>query len=557
MDFTDHQIIKPPSPEEILFLYGNDLPLLKDLHAAHESRIAKAVIDPLNHGFEFPSWPLVYEMCDKWMEVFAFGGNGSSKSEIGAKMVVDALVHNPGAKIYCFAQDDSASVQIQQRYVYRYLPPEFKEKQKSSTAYLNFSLQNGFTGDKFILDVGDGTEVRECFFVKYSQYQANKSKFEGYEYGSRSAKTVNIGAWLDEYLENGELYNTLLYRIPRRGATILTTFTPINHMTPFVADKIKGSQVTKTIKVNSEAFPNPNDPKSVEWVREKKNNDKAKGGVGMVFFPSEDNPWAGFDNMITLHSHKSLTERLVRFHGIPSNIITSLFPKFSNAANVVEKRWEFDRSKHTCYMVADPAGRRSYSCLWAFVNQPGDVHIVAEFPERQTYGEWADFGSPNWRYGPASKKHIMSVKGYVEKWKEIEEEIGVKDVFERIGDSRAFATENDDSIDRFMAFEDEGMIFIPSDGRTEEVGLQMLDEWFDYDINEPLNSVNRPTLTIHKSCENLIDSIINYNSDGKKDEALKDFIDLLRYLRMTNAGEGPDHVTNQNYTVTVRGKGGY
>ena len=101
------------------------------------------------------------------------------------------------------------------------------------------------------------------------------------------------------------------------------------------------------------------------------------------------------------------------------------------------------------------------------------------------------------------------------------------------------------------------MIFIPSDGRTEEVGLQMLDEWFDYDINEPLNSVNRPTLTIHKSCENLIDSIINYNSDGKKDEALKDFIDLLRYLRMTNAGEGPDHVTNQNYTVTVRGKGGY
>ena len=64
-------------------------------------------------------------------------------------------------------------------------------------------------------------------------------------------------------------------------------------------------------------------------------------------------------------------------------------------------------------------------------------------------------------------------------------------------------------------------------------------------------------LSIHKSCENLIDSIINYNSDGKKDEALKDFIDLLRYLRMTNAGEGPDHVTNKSYQVTVRGKGGY
>jgi hypothetical protein len=208
-------------------------------------------------------------------------------------------------------------------------------------------------------------------------------------------------------------------------------------------------------------------------------------------------------------------------------------------------------------MVADPAGRRSYSCLWAFVNELGDVHVVAEFPERSVYGEWANFGSPNWKYGPASKKHYMSVKSYVEVWKEIEEEIGCKDVYERIGDSRAFATENDDSVDRFMAFDEEGMYFIPSDGRTEEIGLQMLDEWFDYDVSQPIDSVNRPSLTIHKSCENLIDSIVNYNSEGKKDEALKDFIDLLRYLRMTNAGEGPDHVTDKSHSASVQGSGGY
>ena len=557
MEFTEHPIIKAPTPQEIVYLYKHDLPLLKELHRAHESRIDLAQSDPLNHGFQFPSWPLLYDMCSKWNEVFAFGGNGSSKSEIGAKMVVDALVHNPGAKIFCFSQDEQSSIQIQQAYVYRYLPPRLKEKTKSTTGYLNYSMQNGFTGSKFILDLEDGSEPRLCHFMRYSQYQANKSKFEGYEYGSRHAATINIGAWLDEYLENGELYNTLLYRIPRRGATIITTFTPINHMTPFVADKIKGSQVTKTISVNPDAFPHPSDPKEVEWVREKRNSDKDKAGVGMVFFPSEDNPWSGFDNMVSLHSHKSLTERLVRFHGIPSNVITSLFPKFSTNVNVVKDRWNFLPSKHTCYMVADPAGRRSYSCLWAFVNEHGDVHIAAEFPERRTYGEWADFGSPNWKYGPGSKKHYMSVRSYVEVWKDIEEEIGATEVYERIGDSRAFATENDDSVDRFMAFEDEGMYFIPSDGRPEEIGLQMLDEWFDYDESQPTDVVNRPLLTIHESCENLIDSIINYNSDGKKDEALKDFIDLLRYLRMTNAGEGPDHVTNASYNVSVQGSGGY
>jgi hypothetical protein len=492
------------------------------------------------------------------MEVFAFGGNGSSKSEIGARMVVDALVHNPGAKIYCFAQDDSASIQIQQRYVHRYLPPQFREKTKSSVGYLNFSMQNGFTGDKFILDLEDGTKPRECYFFKYSQYQANKSKFEGYEYGSREPGTVNIGAWLDEYLENGELYNTLLYRIPRRGSTILSTFTPINHMTPFVADKIKGSQIIKTIPTNPEVFKKDSEPKTVEWVREKIHDpDKPKAGVGMVFFPSEHNPWSGFENMVTLHSHKGLAEKLVRFHGIPSNVITSLFPKFSTNVHVVKERWKFDPQKHTAYMVADPAGRRSYSCLWAFVNEFGEVHIPAEFPERGVYGEWAEFGTPRWKYGPASHKRIMSVKGYVDEWRTIEEDIGCTEVFERIGDSRAFATENDNSVDRFAAFDEEGMYFIPSDGRQEEIGLQMLDEYFDYDTTQPVNAVNRPILTIHESCGNLIDSILNYNAEGKKDEALKDFIDLLRYLRMANGGEGPDHVSTRDMAVTSRGSGGY
>jgi hypothetical protein len=55
----------------------------------------------------------------------------------------------------------------------------------------------------------------------------------------------------------------------------------------------------------------------------------------------------------------------------------------------------------------------------------------------------------------------------------------------------------------------------------------------------------------------LIDSLLNYNSQGKADEALKDFFDLIRYLRMANGGEGPDHMENRSLLTTSKSKGGY
>ena len=101
------------------------------------------------------------------------------------------------------------------------------------------------------------------------------------------------------------------------------------------------------------------------------------------------------------------------------------------------------------------------------------------------------------------------------------------------------------------------MDFIPSDGRTEDMGISALDDWFNYNPNIEIDQANKPLCYIHKDCGNLIDSIINYNSKGKADEALKDFFDVLRYLRMANGGEGPDHVNANDLTTTRKSKGGY
>jgi hypothetical protein len=141
-------------------------------------------------------------------------------------------------------------------------------------------------------------------------------------------------------------------------------------------------------------------------------------------------------------------------------------------------------------------------------------------------------------------------------FKEIEDDLGIK-VFERIGDSRYFARENENNDDLFTTFSDYGMDFVPSDGRTEDMGISALDDWFNYNPNIKIDNANEPMCFIHKDCGNLIDSIINYNSRGKADEALKDFFDVLRYLRMANGGEGPDHVNNQDLNATRKAKGGY
>ena len=101
------------------------------------------------------------------------------------------------------------------------------------------------------------------------------------------------------------------------------------------------------------------------------------------------------------------------------------------------------------------------------------------------------------------------------------------------------------------------MNFLPSDGQTEQIGCTALDEWFNYNPNYEIDEANRPICYVHEDCGNLIDSIINYNSAGKSDEALKDFFDAIRYLRMSNAGMGPDYFTSNEMITTNTGKGGY
>ena len=549
IEFTDHPILTPPTDEEIVFLGENHPHMLKDLHEAHEGRIQASEQDPVRHGFNLDGWERIKDGLGAHNECLCLGGNRSGKTTGCAKIVMESVINNPDGHVVCFSQNADTSVKVQQSAVWEMMPREFKKKTKSIEGYINYSMQNGFTGSSFIFP---DTRTR-VDFKTYTQFSNNQTILEGFEFGFKSGDNLNIGTWLDEYLGDDALINTLRFRLATRNSKMLIAFTPINGYTPFIAEYLKGSETLKTRRaelLNRELPVQQYSPKR---------------DASVVYLHSDENPFGGYSRIAKDLRDRPEEEILVRAYGVPVKSVTSLLPLFNTEVNVLGEEpnkygMSFpdisDRSRFTSYQVVDPAGARNFTALWAAVDRDGYVYIRREWPDRDTYGEWAMFGDPKWKVGPATKKLGLNVKGYVDLFEEIEQDIGVE-VFERIGDSRYFATENENNEDLFMLFDQHGMLFYPSDGRMEELGISAVDEWFTYNPNEPIDSVNRPMCYIHKECGNLIDTLLNYNSQGKADEALKDFFDLIRYLRMSNGGEGPDHMENRSLLTTSKSRGGY
>lgn len=551
ISFTEHPFLEAPTAEEIVWLYDNNLPLLKQLHKAHEGRIEASVSDPIRYGFDLPGWERIREGLQSYNECLALGGNRSGKTTGFAKIVMEAVTESNDGHVVCFSQNEDTSIKVQQAAIWEMMPREMKKKTKSMDGYINFSMQNGFTGKSFIFP---DTRTR-VDFKTYTQFSNNQTILEGFEYGFPDPVGINIGAWLDEYLGDATLVNTLRFRLATRDAVMGVGFTPIDGYTPFISDYLKN---VETLETRGAAL--------IEGREVPVRQYSPSRDASVVYLHSDENPFGGYERIAKDLRGRPEEEILVRAYGVPVKSMTSLLPLFNTEVNVLsdEKENKYgmkfpdvsNKARYTIYQVVDPAGARNYVSIWAAVDERDNVYICREWPDWETYGEWADFGDPKWRYGPASKKIGLSVQGYCELFDEVEDELGVE-VFERIGDSRFFAKENENNEDLFMSFEEHGFIFVPSDGRMEEVGLSALDEWFNYNPNEPIDAANRPRCYIHESCRNLIDSLINYNSKGKMDEPLKDFFDAIRYLRMANAGEGPVHVTARDLAVTRRAMGGY
>ena len=549
IEFTKHPFMQGLTDEEIVQIGSTDLKLLQQLHKIHEERILASTEDPLRHGFDLPGWDRIRSSCKQYDEVVALGGNRSGKTTGCAKMVMQSVTESQDGHIVCFSQNEDTSIKVQQAAIWEMMPREFKKKTKGIEGYINFSMQNGFTAKSFIFP---DTRTR-VDFKTYTQFTNNATILEGFNFGFKNAKDLNIGAWLDEYLGDAALVNTLRFRLATRDSKMLIGFTPIDGFTPFISEYLKGAETLESryAKLLDRDVP----VKQYSPGRE----------AGIIYLHSDENPFGGYERIAKDLKDRPEDEILVRAYGVPVKSMTSLLPMFSTSVNVLSdtpnrhgmKMPDFTNKKQfTCYHIVDPAGARNFSMIWAAVNKDGEAYVIREWPDRETYGEWAIFGDPKWKFGPAAKKIGHDIGSYSELFLEIEEELGIE-VAERIGDSRYFARENENNEDLFASFADYGMHFIPSSGVNEDTGIAALDEWLAYNPEMEIDKANRPMLYVSSKCGNLIDSIINYNSQGKNDEALKDFFDILRYLRMINSGDGPDHYTPQDIQTQNKSTGGY
>ncbi len=231
---TPHPLLPEPTVEEALAM-GPDAWI--KLMIEREEIIQREVNDPFRHGYEPFVWKMSWAIMGvPWVpadeaayirRVLGFekprrvilvnGGNRGSKTEWAAKTVMRQLHWKPNQRLWCFHQSRSNSVELQQKLMFRMLPPELrKEDIRTPTTYIKFSIQNGFTGDRFVLP-----NLSECGFRNYEQ---DKKEIEGGE---------QDGIWCDEHVP-GDWLETLKSRIATRGGWLIVTCTPTEGYSPVV-----------------------------------------------------------------------------------------------------------------------------------------------------------------------------------------------------------------------------------------------------------------------------------------------------------------------------------
>ena len=117
---------------------------------AHEGRIEASINDPIRYGFDLPGWERIREGLQSYNECLALGGNRSGKTTGFAKIVMEAVTESRDGHVVCFSQNEDTSIKVQQAAIWEMMPREMKKKTKSMDGYINFSMQNGFTGKSFI-----------------------------------------------------------------------------------------------------------------------------------------------------------------------------------------------------------------------------------------------------------------------------------------------------------------------------------------------------------------------------------------------------------------------
>ena len=532
LKWRSHPILKPPTAEEVAQMEPQKL---ADLWEIYHSAIANSEQDPYRYGWVLPNWKYADALLERFNEILISGGNRSSKSTWAARAVVRAAIENPGAVIFCFAQNAESSIRWQQSAIYDALPQEMRARVMGTEASVSYTRKNGFSKSSLILPQTHS----HIIFKTYAQFLNNDTILEGAELGSREPVWINIGSWCDEYLIGPELLATLRFRLATRNAKLLVTFTPIDGYTEVVRDYLEGA---KTVETKPAALLN-NRP--VPFVQHSKNRN-----AGIIYFHSQENPFGGYDRIASDLAGRTEQEILTRAYGVPTKSMSSRFPLFNTAVNVLAHD-KIPRSQVTRYMILDPAGRKNWFMCWIAVDASDTYYVYREWPD-VAVGDWAKWHGGKYIGGEGSKGLGYGIRDYVDLIGRYEEgeEIFERLIDPRLGAAKYQAQNGASSIIEDLA--DAGLIFVPAPGLDIEDGLQAMQTKMAYDVRKPIDGLNRPHFYVSDRCQNIIAGLQEYTGEGGPEESWKDVIDVCRYACI----DGIRYVDTKNFKQLKRA-GGY
>ena len=496
-------------------------------------------VDPIQWGFTLPSWQRVMDRWDKDKVHVIFGGNRSSKTTFASRLLVHLAQQIPEAELRSFHVTEDRSIEDTQKFVWDAIPKRFKDmKKRSSTHSLSYTHKNGFTDGKVIFPPAEGHKRGSYLrFNNYRQFLQDAQIIEG-----MTAHCIHL-----EEECPARLFETLLARVADYHGRIIMTFTTLQGWTDLVSSLLRGAETVESRYSEYLGMDLPIEQISANWE-----------GCRIHYFWSEDNPFFDSKELRKAYSKQPLEVKQARLYGVPTKVFQNKFPKFNPHVNVVRHEdmpfIKDSDEKVTRYMICDPAGSKPWVMIWVAVDRDGVWWVYREWPD-STVGAWAlphanAKGKPVGKAGPGQRPVGYGYEDYADLMKDLEKD---EEIFERLVDPRfgratvRTAHGETNMCNEMMDFD----IFLrPAPGLEIEHGIQKINDLLSWNDVEPKTHENRPSLYVSENCSNLIYSLTEY-SGSSRDEACKDFIDVLRYGAVTPL----DYVSSGQLATT--GGGGY
>lgn len=513
-----------------------------------DATIKAAQLDPLRQGVEaddYEHWAKADELLSEMKYLLVLGGWRSSKTTYGARTVMRMMMKIPGCRALCMSESFSASVEVQQRAMYNYLPPEYKQGKKNKGLNTSYSEKNGFSDAKFVLPGG-----RSCVFYNYTD---GVRKVQG--------NSFHI-AWCDENVTI-EWLETMPGRLMDFQGKLLVTVTPIFGRTATLNWFLNGATVrmwqdAKYLAGKPGLGEFGGVPGKMPYVLDCPRKDTA-----VISFATEKNLFIPRSEIAGMAQGVSPTIVRLRLYGWPESQAVAQFPKFDvKVHGITADRVPRDVTRYNAF---DPHGARNAFGLWMAVDRYNRRYVYRQFPTPDM-GEWAIPGDkPDGKPGPAQfegsgrgvndyKRIILRLEGATwPRGMNHEPDLSAcESIFERLGDARAInvngvRSEGDEEVTFASLMNDElttpdgselllpALTFMAATGHREggreiDPDVEVINSWLDYDTTKPIEPlVNEPSLfVVTDACPDLIYALQTWTGKDGNKGATKDPIDVLR-----------------------------